>query len=413
MRVLAIGNAYPPHHLGGYEVIQRGVIDHLRAQGHATRVLTTTHRRADLTATQASEADVYRELDWYWRDHAWRSLGPRASLALERRNAAIFDRHVREFRPHVVTWWAVGGLSLGLIERARWAGLPAILFVLDYWLSYGPERDRWTRLWRRWRVAAALAERRTGLPTRLDTARAGRWLFCSEVCREHTFGAGLRSTDTGVLTPGVERALVNYPPEDAAPPWRWRLLYLGRLVAEKGVETAVEALALLPAAASLRIVGDGEPRYRRALLDRAADLGMSDRVRLQPAVPRERLPELYRDADAVVFPVRWPEPWGLVPLEAMALGRPVLATGRGGSADYLRDGVNSLLFPAGDPASLAARVRAVAGAPELRARLCRGGRVTAAGHSEEEFNRRAATEIEKVVNRSRPPGGATAPPPPR
>jgi glycogen(starch) synthase len=410
VRILAVGNAYPPHHLGGYEVIERGVIDHLREQGHATRVLTTTHRRPGLAAPPSPETDVYRELDWYWHDHAWRALGPRAVLALERDNAAIFDRHLREFEPDVVTWWPVGGLSLGLIERARRAGLPAILFVLDYWLSYGPERDRWIRRWRRWPFAAAVAERRTGLPTRIDYAGAGRWLFCSEACRKHTLQAGLRTGDTGILSPGVERALLDYPPETALPPWRWRLLYLGRLVPEKGVQTAIEALALLPDSARLRIVGDGEPAYRRALQARAADLGVAAQVQMQPAQPRERLPELYREADAVLFPVSWPEPWGLVPLEAMALGRPVLATGRGGSADYLRDAVNSLLFAAGDPGGLAAGVRALAADPELRERLRDGGLATAAQHSEEEFNRRALSEIEAVARRPRPPGRATAPP---
>ena len=54
-----------------------------------------------------------------------------------------------------------------------------------------------------------------------------------------------------------------------------------------------------------------------------------------------------------MFPVRWNEPWGLVPIEAMARGRPVVATGRGGSGEYLRDGENCMLFDADDDAALA------------------------------------------------------------
>lgn len=109
---------------------------------------------------------------------------------------------------------------------------------------------------------------------------------------------------------------------------------------------------------------------------------------------------MYRDADAVVFPVEWPEPWGLVPLEAMALGRPVLATGRGGSGEYLVDGVNSLLFRAGEPAALAGALRTLAGDEQLRERLRRAGYETATRHTEEAFNRAALAEMLAAAGRS-------------
>ena len=63
-------------------------------------------------------------------------------------------------------------------------------------------------------------------------------------------------------------------------------------------------------------------------------------VRFLGAKPRAELRDVYAAADVVVFPVQWNEPWGLVPLEAMSVGRPVVASGTGGSAEYLRDGEN-------------------------------------------------------------------------
>ena len=95
---------------------------------------------------------------------------------------------------------------------------------------------------------------------------------------------------------------------------------------------------------------------------------------------------MYAAADAVVFPVIWEEPWGLVPLEAMGIGRPVAATGRGGSAEYLEDGENALLFPAGDAPALAAAVERLAADAGLRARLRERGAETAARHTERRFN---------------------------
>ena len=90
--------------------------------------------------------------------------------------------------------------------------------------------------------------------------------------------------------------------------------------------------------------------------------------------PRDALAGVYAGADALLFCVEWPEPFGLVPLEAMAVGTPVVATGTGGSAEYLRDGENCLLVEPGDADARSPRaVRRLAGDPELRAAAA-GGR---------------------------------------
>jgi glycosyltransferase involved in cell wall biosynthesis len=70
----------------------------------------------------------------------------------------------------------------------------------------------------------------------------------------------------------------------------------------------------------------------------------------------------------------------------MALGRPVVASGRGGSSEYLRDGENCLIASPEDPAALAEAVRRLAGDEALRARLREGGALTAASHTEGVFN---------------------------
>jgi glycogen(starch) synthase len=400
LRVLAVANAYPPHDLGGYEIIQRGVMGALRDAGHRVRVLTTDHRNPTVPAAAPEDPDVHRELRWYWQDHGWPAMSLRARMALERANAAVLDRQLRDFQPDVVTWWAMGGLSLGLIEDARRRGLPAVLFVLDYWLSYGPQRDQWMRLCARLGPARAVVSRVTGLPTRTDYASAGRWLFCSRAVRDSAFAAArLRSADTAVLTPGVDRAFLDVAPEASIPDWGWRLLYAGRVVAEKGVDTAIRCLAELPGEATLRIVGDGDPPYRAELRALAARLGVAERVSMEPPRPHDELPALLREADAVLFPVRWAEPWGLIGLEAMAVGRPVVATGRGGSGDYLRDEDNTLLFDADRPDGLAACLRRLAADPSLRERLRERGRATAAAHDETRFNRSAVSEVERAAER--------------
>jgi len=126
----------------------------------------------------------------------------------------------------------------------------------------------------------------------------------------------------------------------------------------------------------LMVSGTGDPAYERQLRSLIDHLGLSDRVTLARH-DRAELPALYQDADAVVFPSEWAEPFGLVPVEAMASGTPVVATGTGGSAEFLVHGVNAVLHRPGDPSSLAAAVHRLAGNPALRQHLIEAGLRTA------------------------------------
>jgi glycosyltransferase involved in cell wall biosynthesis len=300
----------------------------------------------------SSSSDVHRDLVPF-------PVVPRPTSAAnaaraERATAAAFDRHVADFRPDVVSWWRLGELSMSLPGRARAAGLPAVGMVCDPWMRDGPARDPWAQL--------------NGSGPDLSAAR---WLWVSRALRDLLGGRG------DVVTAGIE--LDDFP--EAAPhPWRGRLLCIGRLSPLKGVDTAVSAVAHLPSPTRLDVVGDGAPEYRFELRARAAALGVAGRVAFAPARPPAAVSGSYAAADAVLFPVRWAEPWGLVPLEAMAVGRPVVATGMGGSAEYLRHEHNALLVAPDDPPALAAAVARLAADPELRAHLRRGGRATAEAH---------------------------------
>ncbi|CAN5559549.1 hypothetical protein BH20ACT18_BH20ACT18_13090 [soil metagenome] len=423
MRILCVGNMYPPHHLGGYELVWQGAVAHLRSLGHAVRVLTTDLRLPGSERDRReSEPDVHRELRWYWREHRWPRIGPRGRLGLERHNHAVLGRHLREQRPDVVAWWAMVGMSLSLVERVRRQGQPAVGFVHDDWMVYGPQVDAWTRGWSRaarlaavptllapvsarmapvsarlaavsGRLAAA-AEGRTGAPTRPHLGGAARWLFVSETTRARAIDAVGSLDDGGVAPSGIDPAFLESAPEQ---PWRWRLLYVGRIDERKGIATAVQALACLPPAATLTIVGEGEHRHETELRALAAALECSERVRFAGGAERAALRDIYAAADATVFPVTWTEPWGLVPLESMGVGRPVVATGRGGSGEYLRDGSNCLLFEAGDAVALAASVRRLAEDPGLRARLREGGIATAPRYTEARFNEAVARAVAEAA----------------
>jgi glycogen synthase len=97
--------------------------------------------------------------------------------------------------------------------------------------------------------------------------------------------------------------------------------------------------------------------------------------------------------------VLWEEPWGLVPLEAMAVGRPVVATGTGGSGEYLVDGENCLIYgPPDNAAQLAAAIRRLADDEGLRGRLREGGFATAEKFTEAAFNEAVSIALEQAAS---------------
>jgi len=166
-------------------------------------------------------------------------------------------------------------------------------------------------------------------------------------------------------------------PRELRRPGTGRLLSIGRLVERKGIGNAIEALASVPGA-ELIVVGGPEraglardPEAQR-LMRIARDAGVEDRVHLRGRVSRDALPALIRSADAV-FAVPWYEPFGIVPLEAMACGVPVIAAAVGGMIDTVVDGVTGVHAPPRDPERLAEIMRRVLADEEARASWGRAG----------------------------------------
>ena len=391
-RILAIGNMYPPHHAGGYELMWQAAMRQAAGAGHRVRILTTDYR-ADAGRPE-DDADVHRTLRWYWDldRYEFPDLTLAGRLAVERHNRGELRRHLREFDPDVVSFWSMGCMSLSLVEQVRRMGIPAAFVVHDDWLVYGRQHDQWIRLWRgRRRLLAPVARRITGLPTavRLD----GNFVFNSRYTLERARRVGVDAPAT-VVYPGVDERFLA--PCDGQP-WRWRLAYVGRIDRQKGIDTAVRALARLPASATLAVWGTGDDRYVAELRELAARLGVGDRVRFKGFASAAELPSVYARADTVVFPVRWEEPFGLVPLEAMGVGRPVISTARGGTAEFLRAGENALVFAVDDDVGLADCVHRLADDPSLRERLREAGALTAAQYTVERFARLTVEEIVRTA----------------
>jgi glycosyltransferase involved in cell wall biosynthesis len=177
------------------------------------------------------------------------------------------------------------------------------------------------------------------------------------------------------LEPSVDPVIIPFgaaveatEPRPSPPHEGLRLLFVGRLVERKGVHVLLDALARLPAVPRVRLEVVGEGSERPALESQAAALGLSDRVKFHGFVSDAELASHLEAADCLVLPAVTDakgdvEGLGVVLLEAMSFGRPVIASAAGGIVDVVRSGETGLLVPPGDVAALASAIARFAADP--------------------------------------------------
>ncbi len=272
----------------------------------------------------------------------------------------------RRFRPdliHCATEFAAGWLGQRVAKRL---GVPVVT-------SYHTDFARYTRAYGLPWLERPMTRYLTGFHR-----RARRTLTPSRV------------THGELVTRGIDRSMVwgcgvdavRFTPARRSDDLRRRLgaddaflfLHVGRLAPEKSAHRILQSFALCRAALGdkvrLVIAGDGPSR---AELERDAAAGVSFLGFIDRAT---ELPALYASANGFVFASET-ETLGLVVLEAMASGLPVVAAPAGGVADHLRHGVNGLAYPAGNTETMAAMMVDLATDRTLHASLADGARQTA------------------------------------
>ena len=175
------------------------------------------------------------------------------------------------------------------------------------------------------------------------------------------------------LGPGCDRKLFDLPfgvdtsvfhPNGHDPEPVPFVLFAGLIVPRKGVDDLVRAFSILKnrIVAKLVVIGGGDVEGVRAL---ASDLGITDRVEVHGEVPFDRVTEYFERCTLFCLPSHG-EPFGMVLLQAMASGKPVVATRGGGVDDIVDDGITGILVGQKRPAELAEAIHTLLGDPEKR-----------------------------------------------
>ncbi len=212
-------------------------------------------------------------------------------------------------------------------------------------------------IFRQYQFVRARNERLRDYPQLLTASSYVRGLAVQE---------GLADARVAVVPYGVA-------PAEAAPPARDPVvLFVGRVTHEKGLDLLLDSLTRVAVAWRLQIVGDGIGM--RALRRQIAHMGVADRVDCLGWLDGDALDAAYARAAVVAVPSRWPEPFGIVGLEALARGRAVVAFAGGGIPEWLREGDGGWLAPPGDVARMAALLTRALQAPSDTAEVAARGR---------------------------------------
>jgi glycosyltransferase involved in cell wall biosynthesis len=189
---------------------------------------------------------------------------------------------------------------------------------------------------------------------------------------------------------------------------RRRVVFGGRVVAPKGVAVLVRAAQSVDA--EFVVCGDG---WRlEEMRDLARQLEVQERVLFKGWLGANDLARELAEASVVVMPSVWPEPFGLVGIEAFAAGRPVVATSTGGIGDWLDDGINGFSVPPGDPQALADALNELLADPVRQQAMGAAGQATVAARFSPQIHLAALTAAYRTARshwESAPDSGSSSP----
>ncbi len=318
----------------------------------------------------------------------------------------LFEEHLKETRPDVVHVQHLGGLSLGMISKAKSLGIPVVMTLSDH----QPHCPRGQRIRNDKRVCKTLnldecqecmMPQTVGLPSRSSKLVAyllskqkgiellrdmhreisdifeqvDRFIMPSEHHKKCMTEVGVPGARSEVLAYGLDLSTLDKVPERAKGEPVQRFAYLGTLIPSKGVEDVIMAFKRMKTpGCSLHVYGEAVPYhgiydYDKRLVEMARSAEISFYGPYQP----EDLPKVLSRIDAVVMPSRWYESYGITIREAFRARRPVIASDIGAFSEAIRHEENGLKFIPGDVFDLAEMMDRLAEDVELSERLSETG----------------------------------------
>lgn len=398
MRILLLTNLYPPHVLGGAEIVARDYAVELQKLGHDVTVLTSTY------GLSHAEQDK----------HIWRTLHYTPSARFDRNRPALRQLHlltdyyryfhyspnvkelhraIAELQPDVIYVWEITGIGLNtMLQALNQVHIPIVFHLESYWLHYAlsPQTEQ-TQLRTRWLKKLLIGS--------VPSLTYASMIAASKVVKQEYAEAGCDAARIEVIYNGIDARFLNTPSQndrtsDAHEGDRkdsptlasvsvkdTQLIYVGRLCVEKGVMVILKALDLLVHEQGrshfhLNIFGVGDEAYIKELHSFIQAKQLDTLTTFHGKVAQDELMRGYDQSDIMLIPSIWKEPFGLVVAEGMARGLPVITSNLGGPAEIVTHDIDGLLLEPGDERALAAAIRQLSENPAKCQQLAQAARET-------------------------------------
>jgi glycosyltransferase involved in cell wall biosynthesis len=373
VRILVTSTLYPPIALGGYERECAIVVSRLREE-HDVLVLTADHERDEVPP---GEAGVRRELPLLSQDERGALKAPLAAVAGVRSARRALD----DFAPDLVYAWNGTAIPQAALRVLADSGVPMAFRVCEHWFGRlfavdqflrelapaqrSPPRAAWAALCRAANAALPALRLDPGRP--FDAAIS----WNSEAIRAM---AGVPPVVRPVLERvghSVPRAGARYEAVVRAPAPEPEIAFVGRVTPYKGLEIAIEALALLRAEhdlpVRLTVVGPEDQPYGGEMRALAERRGVADAITWLGSVDPDGVAAVLARTHALIVPSTWEEPFPLVTIEGAFARVPLVAADVGGIGEGMHDEEHALLYPALDAAAAARALARTLREPEATA----------------------------------------------
>jgi len=396
--VCLVSQEYPPGQVGGIGTQTRVKALGLAARGHDVTVLTAGPSSGpELVARDDHGVAVYElrtpggafavyRTETFWLGYSWAVLGALRELA-ERRPFDLID----------FPDYAAEGFAFQVDRREE--DPAAVVVHLHGSLSMFAEQIGWPEPHESlYRVGTFMEDRSIESADALIAASRS----IAELAARR-YETALEQIE--VVDGAVDTDRFCPPPEPRASDGCVTLLFVGDVEASKGVQTVLDAFIGLAQGhrdLSLVIAGAAEPATVDAMSAQARAAGAGERVSIRGFVEHDELPELYRSADLFAAPSDYEGGLGMVYLEAMACGLPVIALAAGGAAEAIEQGKTGILLEHGSVEETSAAIEWLVSDAELRASMGEAGRRRVRElFAPERYAARVAGAYERAIERRR------------
>ena len=365
MKVLFVNDFFFPQMIGGVEKHVVSVTQELARRGWDVHILTTGSKQLSL--------HIYKDVR-IWRINPSLPLWLVKFHPLDPRMGEVSRRLLKEQDFDLIVVHSIQHLSYSILDAANERGVPTIVTSHNYGLVCLREtliranKQPCTGPWPTGCAECALrkilgpcarvaAPPFSGIYARLlESKRRRLRLVAAHVSPSSAIVRRLRAFGLNPvirIPNGIELEAfdVTIPTEEISEAFNLNervILFVGRLVEEKGLTWLLKSLTSVRGKFKLLIVGEGPPKYVAQLVKVAHRLGLSERVVFAGRVPSPLLLQAYKIAAATVVPSLWEDPFPTVALESLAMATPVIGSNVGGIPDIVSPGRTGWLVPPGN-----------------------------------------------------------------